>query len=90
MTVGDNLPEKMVTAAAMAVRDAHEVDVGIPASVRPMLPATDWEPEARAAVAAALRVMSKTLMDDGRAMIGTPTIGRMAAQVEHPTEDGQQ
>lgn len=79
---GSDLPTQLVTAAAAAVRDAHEVDVGIPASQRPLLSAPDWEPEARAAVVATLRtVVDRSQWGDALA-IPVSTLITLAVRIE--------
>lgn len=52
------LADDLVAEAALAIRDAYDIDCGIPAENRPTLDAVDWTPEARAAVAATLRTFA--------------------------------
>lgn len=54
-----NFPESLVFTVALAIRDAHEKDLGIPDSVQPLLAATEWTPEACAATVAVLRALTE-------------------------------
>lgn len=54
-----SLAEDLVWAATLAIREAHEADIGIPALMRPVLDASEWTPEARAAVVTVLWMLAE-------------------------------